>query len=48
MRELLGAVVFGLFVMLKVTGVFATWSWWWLLMPIVPDLYFVFSKMGWL
>ncbi len=27
------------FVAVKVGGVsFAAWSWWWLLMPIVPDL----------
>lgn len=37
-----------MFVMLKVTGVQAAWSWWWLLMPIVPSLAWVFEKVGWL
>lgn len=48
MRDLLGGFIFGLFIMLKVAGALATWSWWWLLMPIVPDLFWLFTKAGWL
>lgn len=44
----LGALWLALFIMLKVTETLADWSWWWLLMPIVPDLFWVFTKVGWL
>jgi hypothetical protein len=37
-------VSFTLFIAGKVTGVMATWSWWWWIMPAVP----VFSHfLGW-
>lgn len=37
-----------MFVFIKVAGTsLADWSWWWVLLPIVPDLAFVFSKLGW-
>jgi len=37
----------GLFVATKVGGVsLAAWSWWWLLMPIVPCLGIVVQKAG--
>lgn len=37
-----------MFVLIKVAGTaLADWSWWWLLLPIVPDLAFVFTKLGW-
>lgn len=32
-----GGLVFAAFVAGKVAGIYlATWSWWWLLMPVVP------------
>ena len=37
-RSVLGGVIFAAFIAGKVTGVLATWSWWWLLLPIVPVL----------
>ena len=36
---------FVLFVMLKVVGA-SDWSWWWLLLPMVPDLAWAFTKAG--
>ena len=37
-----------MFVLIKVAGTsLADWSWWWVLLPIVPDLAFVFGKLGW-
>lgn len=35
-RSLLGGLVFAGFIAGKVTGVLIAWSWWWLLLPIVP------------
>lgn len=46
------AVFFGsfwtlMFIIIKVGGTaLAAWSWWWLLMPIVPDLVVVLQKLG--
>ncbi len=48
MRSWLSGLVFALFVMLKVTGTLAAWSWWWLLLPLVPDLAWVCERAGWL
>ena len=36
-----------MFIMLKVTEQFAAWSWWWLLLPMVPNFAFVFGLVGW-
>ena len=39
---------FLMFVLIKVAGTsLAGWSWLWLLLAIVPDLAFVFGKLGW-
>lgn len=48
MRSWLGGIVFAIFIMLKLTGPLVAWSWWWLLMPIVPTLAFLFENAGWL
>jgi hypothetical protein len=38
---------FWAYVMIKVWGtLFAAWSWWWLLLPFVPELYAIFAKAG--
>lgn len=35
------------FLVLKLGGsALATWSWWWLLLPIVPVLVVLFQRMG--
>lgn len=40
---------FVMFLVLKLGGTgLATWSWWWIFLPIVPDLVFIFQKLGWL
>lgn len=40
-------LLFALFIAVKAGGTsLAAWSWWWLLMPIVPDIAFVLTKMG--
>ncbi len=39
---------FAIFVVLKAFGPLAAWSWWWVLLPWVPVLYFFFQKLGWL
>lgn len=39
--------VFSLFVAVKVGGVsLATWSWWWILLPLVPVLGIVVQRFG--
>lgn len=48
MRVQVGGFLCALYIMLKVTGTLATWSWWWVLLPIVPDLAWVCEKAGWL
>jgi hypothetical protein len=35
-----------LFVILKLGGPAALWSWWWLLLPVVPDLVVLLHKFG--
>lgn len=38
---------FLMFVIIKLGGsAFAAWSWWWLLLPIVPDLVLILRKLG--
>ena len=35
------------FIIIKVAGTsLATWSWWWILLPIVPVLVLILQKMG--
>lgn len=41
MRNFLGGLIFATFIALKV-GLAVSWSWWWILMPLVPIIgYFV-------
>lgn len=43
----LQAAVFALFIAIKLAGTsLASWSWWWLLMPIVPLLGLVVKHFG--
>jgi hypothetical protein len=42
-----GGLALAMFVVLKLAAAWP-WSWWWLLMPVVPDLAFAFTKLGWL
>lgn len=43
----LGGLWFLMFLVIKVGGTsLAAWSWWWLLLPIVPDVVFVLHKLG--
>lgn len=40
---------FWTFIIIKVSGsYFATWSWWWCLLPPVPTISLVLDKLGWL
>jgi hypothetical protein len=32
----LGGTFFVLYLALKLVGFFGTWSWWWVLLPVVP------------
>lgn len=46
-----GGSLFGLwllmFIVVKVGGqALADWSWWWLLLPIVPDLVLILRRLG--
>jgi hypothetical protein len=48
MRIYLGSLTFIMFILIKVAGTsLADWSWWWILFPVVPDLAFIFMKLGW-
>lgn len=43
----LWAVAFWAFIAIKVAGTsFAAWSWWWLLLPVVPLMSLVVVRMG--
>lgn len=43
----LGGVWFVLFVAIKLGGTaFASWSWWWVLLPIVPCIVFILGALG--
>jgi hypothetical protein len=43
----LGGLWLLMFIIIKVGGTsLASWSWWWLLLPIVPDVVFILHKMG--
>lgn len=38
---------FWMFIVIKVGGTaLADWSWWWVLLPIVPDLVLLLRKIG--
>jgi hypothetical protein len=38
-----------MFLVIKIGGTaFASWSWWWVLLPIIPDLVLIFRKLGWM
>lgn len=40
-------IFLALFIAVKLAGTsLATWSWWWLLMPLVPTVAFVLDKLG--
>ncbi len=43
MRDTVLGICFGVFVAMKVVG--CAWSWWWLLMPIVPVLAELFQLL---
>lgn len=34
--NLIASLMFAAFIALKITGVAAAWSWWWVLFPTVP------------
>lgn len=37
-----------MFLIIKIGGTsFDSWSWLWILFPIVPDLVFIIQKLGW-
>jgi len=37
-----------MFLVIKIGGTaLASWSWWWVLLPIVPDIMWFVTKMGW-
>jgi hypothetical protein len=47
MKTIFYCVTFWAFIVIKAFGAaLAAWSWWWLLLPIVPDLWLVLSKAG--
>lgn len=47
MRDTIGGLVFALFIAIKLAGTsLAAWSWWWLLLPIVPLLALVVQHLG--
>lgn len=36
-----------MFLVIKVGGTMLKgWSWWWILAPVVPDLFFILTKLG--
>ena len=36
-----------MFIVIKVGGTaLSTWSWWWVLLPIVPDLVLILRRLG--
>jgi fatty acid desaturase len=42
-----GGLFFALFIAIKLAGTsLAAWSWWWLLLPIVPVLALLVQKVG--
>ncbi len=44
---ILHALIFGFFIAVKVGGTsLAAWSWWWLLLPIVPVLSLLVTRWG--
>lgn len=48
MAHAIGWISFWAFVLIKVAGTsLAAWSWWWVLLPLIPVLAFVFDKLGW-
>ncbi len=47
MKTIFHMITFWVFVVIKAYGtLFAAWSWWWLLLPIVPELYVALGKAG--
>ena len=43
----IGPIILGSFLAIKLAGTsLASWSWWWVLMPIVPLLGLVVDKIG--
>lgn len=40
-------IPFWMFIVIKVGGTaFASWSWWWVLLPIVPCITFILNATG--
>lgn len=47
MKEFISCVVFWSFIIIKGWGtLFAAWSWWWFLFPIIPELVVSLQKGG--
>ena len=45
--QVIGGLCFWSFIAIKVAGSsLAAWSWWWLLMPVVPVLSLLVVRMG--
>lgn len=38
-----------MFLVIKAGGTaLADWSWWWVLLPVIPDLVLIFRTVGWM
>ena len=47
MNSFLASLWFWMFVIVKVGGTaLASWSWWWILLPIVPDVVIILKHFG--
>ena len=47
MSKAIWGLIFWAFVIIKVAGTaLASWSWWWILLPVVPVLSLVLQKVG--
>lgn len=47
MKIQMGGLWLLLFVTIKVLGTaFVSWSWWWVLLPVVPDIWLILTKLG--
>lgn len=47
MNQFLGSLVWWGFIIIKISGhLFAAWSWWWILLPIVPWIGVAVERAG--
>lgn len=45
--SIVGGIIFWSFIIVKAWGtVFAAWSWWWVLLPLVPWLFYILHRTG--